>query len=109
MVVVSRFDAPADQDLTDLLQAALDSLAARPGFVRGRAARSVDEPTGWVLTTEWADVGAYRRSLSAYDVKVATAALYALARPEPSAYEVVLSADEPQPVAPGPSSRLGAG
>ena len=104
LVVVSRFDAP-DESVLELLRASLGALAARPGFLRGRAGRAVDEPTVWVLTTEWADVGAYRRSLSSYDVKVATAALFASARPEPSAFEVRLAADEPQPVVPGPSSR----
>ncbi len=105
LVVVSRFDAPPGTPLQELLTAALDALAARPGFVRGRAGRSVDEPTLWVLTTEWADVGAYRRSLSAYDVKLATAALFAHAVPEPSAFQVLATADETQPVAGGPGSR----
>lgn len=106
LIVVSRFDAPEGRaDVPDLLREALDALAARPGFVRGRAGRALDEPGTWVLTTEWADVGAYRRALGAYDVKVATAALFALARPEPSAFEVLLSADDAQPVVPGPSAR----
>jgi quinol monooxygenase YgiN len=105
LIVVSRFDSPEGQDVQPLLRAALEALAVRPGFVRGRAGRAVDEPGTWVLTTEWADVGAYRRSLSSYDVKVATAALFALARPEPSAFEVLLASDEPQPLAPGPSGR----
>jgi quinol monooxygenase YgiN len=105
LVVVSRFDAPEGTPVRELLQAALDALAARPGFVRGRAGRSTDEPTLWVLTTEWADVGAYRRSLSAYDVKLATAALFAHAVPEPSAFQVVLAADQAQPGEVGPSSR----
>lgn len=105
LVVVSRFDAPEGHDVQELLRAALEALAVRPGFLRGRAGRALDEPSVWVLTTEWADVGAYRRSLSSYDVKLATAALFALARPEPSAFEVLLASDEPQPVVPGPSSR----
>ena len=46
-----------------------------------------------MLTTEWEGVGAYRRSLSAYDVKVDAAPLLARGRDEPSAFEVLLSDD----------------
>jgi hypothetical protein len=46
-----------------------------------------------VLTTEWEGVGAYRRSLSSYDVKVDAAPLLSLGRDEASAFEV-LHADE---------------
>jgi hypothetical protein len=106
VIVVSRFEGP---DLLREAAAALTALAARPGFVRGRVGRATDEPTLWVLTTEWAGVGAYRRSLSAYDVKVATAALFAHARPEPSAFEVLLACDDAQPPAPAPSARADVG
>lgn len=93
VLVVSRFDVPDDaseQFLADA-QAALTAFAARPGYVRGRVGRAADDPTAWVLTTEWEGIGAYRRSLSGYDVKVAAAPLLARARPEPSAFEVLLS------------------
>jgi hypothetical protein len=39
--------------------------------------------------TEWTGVGAYRRSLSAYDVKVDAAPLLSLGRDEPSAFELL--------------------
>jgi hypothetical protein len=42
-----------------------------------------------VLTTEWENVGAYRRALSSYEVKVGAVALLSTAIDEPSAYEVV--------------------
>jgi hypothetical protein len=105
VIVVSRFDGV---DLLSEAEAALTALAARPGFVRGRVGRATDEPTTWVLTTEWASVGAYRRSLSGYDVKIATAALFAHARPEPSAFEVLLACDDAQPMAEAPSARADA-
>ena len=50
---------------------ALAALAERPGYVGGHVGRNVDDPDLWVLTTSWANVGSYRRALSAYDVKVA--------------------------------------
>lgn len=68
---------------------ALDALSARPGFRRGHVGRNADDPSLWVLATEWDAVGAYRRGLSAYDVKVALAPLMAYVVNEPGAYEVV--------------------
>ena len=92
---MTRFDVPAEQAAAFLPQAraALDAFAARPGYLRGRVGRAADDPTAWVLTTEWEGVGAYRRSLGAYDVKVDAAPLLARGRDEPSAFEVLLSDD----------------
>ena len=91
--MVTRFDVPEGESAAFLpkAQAALAAFAARPGYVRGRIGRAADDPTLWVLTTEWTGVGAYRRSLSAYDVKVDAAPLLSLGRDEPSAYEVLVS------------------
>jgi hypothetical protein len=69
------------------LQAAADILADRPGHVRGRLGRNTDAPELWVLTTEWESVGAYRRALSAYDVKLTAVPVLSRAIDEPSAYE----------------------
>ncbi|MCW2776860.1 MAG: antibiotic biosynthesis monooxygenase family protein [Frankiales bacterium] len=91
VLVVTRFDVPEDEGASFLpkAQAALAAFAARPGYLRGRIGRAADDPTCWVLTTEWEGVGAYRRSLSAYDVKVDAAPLLSLGRDEPSAFEVL--------------------
>jgi hypothetical protein len=51
--------------------------------------RNLDDPTLWVLTTQWENVGAYRRALSSYDVKLHAVPLLSRAIDEPSAYEVV--------------------
>ena len=51
--------------------------------------RNLDDPTLWVLTTRWEHVGAYRRALSAYEVKLQAVPLLSRAVDEPSAYEVV--------------------
>jgi len=97
VLVVTRFDVPEGEAAAflPLAQAALTAFAARPGYVRGRVGRAADDPCAWVLTTEWEGVGAYRRSLSAYDVKVDAAPLLARGRNEPSAFEVLLSDEGP--------------
>lgn len=88
MLAVNRFVAGGD-DLEERLGAALDALAARSGFVRGSIGRAVDDPQAWVLVTEWEGVGAYRRALSSYDVKVQAHQVLGEAIPEVGAYEIV--------------------
>ena len=107
MIVVSRFEVPEGQAAAFLpgAQHALDTLAQRPGFLRGRLGRTVDDASTWALVTEWDSVGSYRRGLSSYDVKLATAPLMELSIPEPSAYEIVSAVDVPQAPLAGPSDR----
>ena len=91
MLVVSRFRVPppeADAFRADL-ERAHAALADRPGYTGGRIGRNVDEPDLWVLTTTWEHVGAYRRALSAYDVKLHAVPVLSRAVDEPSAYELV--------------------
>lgn len=87
MIVVSRFRAV--EDLAGPLQVMRSALAAMPGYVSGSLGRNLDDPDLWLLETTWADVGSYRRALSAYDVKVAVAPVMVHALDEPSAYEPV--------------------
>jgi len=89
-------------------EAALAAFAARPGFVRGRIGRAADDPTAWILSTEWEGVGAYRRSLSSYDVKVDAAPLLGRGHDEPNAFEVLRAVDLAMPVTVTPSSRAAA-
>ena len=89
--MVNRFvveEAEAEGFRADL-ERALDTLAAQRGHVDGRIGRNLDDPRLWVLTTEWESVGAYRRALSTYDVKLAAVQTLARAVDEPSAYEPV--------------------
>ena len=91
MIVVNRFRVAA-QDAEPFradLERAHALLAAREGYVDGTVGRNVDDPELWVLSTRWGNVGAYRRALSAYDVKVGAVPLLSRAIDEPSAYEVV--------------------
>ncbi|MBW9208381.1 antibiotic biosynthesis monooxygenase [Mumia sp. zg.B21] len=88
MLVITRFRVPSARAdvFADDLSAVVEAFRTRPGLVDAFVGRNLDDATLWTLTTRWEGVGAYRRALSAYDVKVATAAPYALALEEPAAY-----------------------
>ncbi|MGY1709280.1 antibiotic biosynthesis monooxygenase [Geodermatophilus sp. SYSU D00758] len=66
--------------------ALLAALAGRPGFRDGRVGRAADDPTLWALLTRWEGVGAYRRALSAAEVKVAGAPVWVRALDEPGTF-----------------------
>ena len=93
MLVVMRFEVPEPdaQQFLEQARTAMAALAARDGYLQGRIGRATDDATAWVLTTEWSGVGAYRRSLSPYDVKVALAPLLARIRNEASAFEILVA------------------
>lgn len=96
MLVVTRFvvETAGEESFRASAAAALRALSGRPGWVSGRVARAIDDARTWLLLTEWESVGAYRRALSGYDVKLATMPLLARALAEPNAYEV-LDGDDP--------------
>jgi hypothetical protein len=91
VLVVSRFRVPVEdgEPFRAELTAARDVLAEQTGYVDGRIGRNLDDPTLWVLMTRWDNVGAYRRALSSYDVKLHAVPLLSRAIDEPSGYEVV--------------------
>lgn len=96
VIVLTRFAVPPAEEATFRAQAAaaLAALAQRPGHVNGRLARATDDASAWLLVTEWESVGAYRRALSGYDVKLHATPLLARAIAEPSAYEVLADGAE---------------
>jgi quinol monooxygenase YgiN len=91
VIVVNRFRVPLAEhgQFREDLQRAREVLAERPGCVSSRVGRNTDDPELWVLTTVWESVGAYRRSLSAYDVKLTAVPVLSRAIDEPGAYELV--------------------
>ena len=93
VIVVTRYVvAPGEgPGFQQRASAALTALAARPGWRAGRIGRATDDGSLWTLVTEWDSVGAYRRALSGYDVKVHAVPLLSLAINEPSAYEVLVA------------------
>ena len=89
VVTPFRVPAPSLEEFRAGLDAAHAALAERPGYLDGTVGRNLDDPELWVLTTRWDNVGAYRRALSSYDVKLNAVPLLSRALDEPSAYEVV--------------------
>jgi len=91
VLVVNRFRVPESEGeaFARDLQAALELLAACPGHLTAQIGRNVDDPALWVLTTTWENVGAYRRALSSYDVRVGAWPVLARAIEEPSAFELL--------------------
>lgn len=108
MLVVTRHRLPLAgfASTADALAAARDLLAVlaeQAGYLRGWLARPVDDPEVLVLAHEWADVGSYRRALSAYEVKLRWPFLQT-ADDEATAFEVLVSRT-PDGVVEQPSSR----
>jgi quinol monooxygenase YgiN len=91
VLVVNRFRiAPAREEaFREELHAVHRLLAGKAGYVDGSVGRNLDEPDLWLLTTRWESVGAYRRALSSYEVKLEGVPVLSRALDEPSAYEVV--------------------
>lgn len=100
MLMVNRFVVPeADEDqFAERARTALSVLSARPGYVRGQLGRELNDPVHWCLVTEWESVGAYRRAMGGFDVKVHATPLLASALPDASTYEVLASAVPGGPV-----------
>ena len=98
MLVVNRFRVPERGG--EAFRADLERRTRRspsgPGTSTAGSGRNLDDPTLWMLMTTWEHVGAYRRALSAYDVKLHAVPLLSRALDEPSAYETVEPGDRPQ-------------
>ena len=91
MLVVNRFRVPESEGerFRAEVAEAHAALSEQAGYLHGSIGRNVDDPTLWVLTSTWEHVGAYRRALSAYDVKLYAVPVLGRAIEEPSAYEAV--------------------
>lgn len=99
MLAISRFRYdPAEVDSAEAdLDRCLSGLGACRGYLAGQVGRALDDPGLWVLQTQWESVGAYRRALSSYDVKMAVVPLLARALDEPSAFEVIVGEGATKP------------
>ena len=92
MLLVVPFSATGDPTaLLTEVDAALAALATRPGWVRGRLGRAVDDPDRWVLTCEWTDIGSGRRGLTAGEIRAAIMPLMNRMPDTECTYEIVRS------------------
>ena len=89
MIAVARFEIPLGQgaDFRLELEGVRAVLAAAVGFLGGEVGQNLDEPTLWVLTTRWENVGSYRRALSSTRAKLEAIPVLARAIDEAGAYE----------------------
>ncbi|QSB13179.1 antibiotic biosynthesis monooxygenase [Natronosporangium hydrolyticum] len=100
MLALNRFVVPPERtaEFTAQAQQALAVFAARPGYQGGELTRALDDPAHWCLLTRWASVGAYRRALGHFDVKMYATPLLASAEPDPAGFEVLAEAAPEGPV-----------
>jgi heme-degrading monooxygenase HmoA len=89
MIAIARFELPLSQaeEFRAELKAGKAVLSEAAGFRSGTVGQNLDEPTLWVLTTEWENVGSYRRALSSTRAKLEAIPVLARAIDEPGAYE----------------------
>jgi heme oxygenase (mycobilin-producing) len=96
MISVIHLRPPAQavggpDDFSAQARLVLAALAARPGYLRGTLGRATDDEDAWVLITEWESVGAYRRGLGGYEVKLVATPFMAHAEDRPSAFETLVT------------------
>jgi heme oxygenase (mycobilin-producing) len=89
-----HFRPEADEPFVTQARDALRVLAERPGFGGGTLSRSLDDSQDWVLVMVWDSVGAYRRALGSYQVKLTATALLTQVRDLPSSFETLVSVSE---------------
>ena len=89
MIAVARFEIPLGQgaDFRLELEGVRAVLVEAAGFLGGEVGQNLDEPTLWVLTTRWENVGSYRRALSSTRAKLEAIPVLARAIDEAGAYE----------------------
>lgn len=87
-----RVEPPRAEEFLQQARLALEALRVRPGFQSGSLARATDDAELFVVVTSWADIGSYRRALSAMDVRLAAVPLLSTTLDEASAFEPLLEA-----------------
>ena len=93
LLVVTRHAVPAGNraEFLERARTALAALAQNTGYLSGCIAQSTDDADLFVIESRWVDVGAYRRALSSFDVKINAVPLLSTAFDESSAFEVIVT------------------
>jgi quinol monooxygenase YgiN len=71
-------------------QEALVVLQAKSGFIKANVLHSADDPSRFVVQTEWQDVGSYRKALGSTEAKIGVWPFLADMHDEVSAFEELL-------------------
>jgi hypothetical protein len=89
MLAIARFLVPLGESgaFRAEIEGVNEVLADAPGYVDGQIGQNLDDPTLWILTTRWENVGSYRRALSSTRAKLEAIPILARAIDEPGAYE----------------------
>ena len=89
MLAIARFYIPLGE--TTLFRGQLETvqavLAEASGYIDSHIGQNLDDPTLWLLSTRWENVGSYRRALSSMRAKLEAIPILARAIDEPGAYE----------------------
>lgn len=93
-IVVMRYQVDDSAQFRSDAAAAARALAGCDGCLGVDVARASDDPTQWIVTARWESVGAYRRALSSYDVKLRAVPFLSRAIDEPTAFEVLFGIDD---------------
>ena len=88
VVVVIRLRAGSSEIVASARQL-LAALQARPGFLRGSVAQSVEEDSDLALVARFAELGSWRRALGAADVKLVVTPPARAAAESVGTYEVL--------------------
>lgn len=94
MLAIARFSVSLAKsaEFAAQLEVAKGVLSQREGFTDAEIGQNLDDPTLWVLMTQWKNIGSYRRALSSMEVKMLAVPVLAQAIDEPGAYEIVRNA-----------------
>jgi heme-degrading monooxygenase HmoA len=89
MFAIARFSIPLGEatQFRGELEQAKDVLSSAAGFISAFIGQNLDEPELWALTTQWENVGSYRRALSSTRAKLEAIPVLARAIDEAGAYE----------------------
>jgi hypothetical protein len=96
LLVSMRFTPDEPRAFIEQVRTAIEILAQRQGFIDARIGRAVDAESLVLVNMRWNSVGAYRRALSAYEVKVSVVPLLSSAIDEDTAFEIVHVRDQQQ-------------
>ncbi|MBK9740516.1 MAG: antibiotic biosynthesis monooxygenase [Actinobacteria bacterium] len=91
LLVITRHRAASEgrESFLESARRAVAVLSEQAGFLDASIAVATDEAGLYVIETHWIGVGAYRRALSSFDVKMTAIPLLSTAVDESSAFEIV--------------------